>query len=104
MTEQSQHDTHGHPSTKTYVLIAAVLTVVTAIEFGALYVPALSSVLVPMLLLLSAAKFAMVVGYYMHLKPDPPLFRVIFLFPLFLAAAVMLGLMALFSYHTPIGG
>ncbi len=86
---------HAHPDTKTYLLIAGVLTVITAIEFGCLYVPALKPIVAPLLLSLSAVKFALVVGFYMHLKPDAPLFRWIFLAPLTLAAVVMLMLLAL---------
>ena len=88
-----QETQHAHPDTKTYVFIAAILTVITAMEFGCLYVPALEPIVAPLLLSLSAAKFAMVVAFYMHLKPDAPLFRWIFLAPLALATIVMLLLL-----------
>ena len=39
-----------------------------------------------MLLLLSAAKFALVAMFYMHLKQDSKLFTGVFVFPLIIAA------------------
>jgi cytochrome c oxidase subunit 4 len=86
---------HVHPDNKTYLFIAAILTAVTGIEFGCLYIPALAPIVAPLLLSLSAGKFVLVVGYYMHLKPDPSLFRWVFLVPLGLAAIVMLMLLGL---------
>lgn len=85
----------AHPDNKTYLFIAGILTVVTAMEFGALYVPPLAPIVAPLLISLSAGKFALVVAFYMHLKPDAPLFRWIFLAPLGLAAVVLLMLLGL---------
>jgi len=93
MSEEQQE--HAHPDNRTYLFIAAILTVVTAFEFGALYIPGLAPIVVPLLLSLSAAKFSLVVGYYMHLKPDPPLFRWVFLVPLSLAMVITLMLLGL---------
>jgi len=91
-----EHPQQGeHPDNKTYVFIAGVLTVVTAIEFGVLYTPSLAPILVPLLLSLSTAKFALVAMFYMHLKPDHGLFSLIFLLPLCLAVVVVVFLMAL---------
>jgi cytochrome c oxidase subunit 4 len=88
----------GHASIRTYVNIAIVLAVVTAIEIAALYVPGLpKGLLVGGLLILSVIKFALVVGFYMHLRYDPPLFSAMFVGPLAIAICVILALMALFS-------
>lgn len=95
MSESEEHAGHAHPDAKTYLFIAAILTVVTGCEFGVLYIPSLAPIVAPLLLSLSAGKFALVVGYYMHLKPDPPLFRWIFLVPLGLAVVVMMMLLGL---------
>jgi cytochrome c oxidase subunit 4 len=54
-------------------------------------------VLAPALLTLSAVKFSLVVMFYMHLKFDSPLFRVIFTLPLLLALGVAIALMFLFG-------
>jgi cytochrome c oxidase subunit 4 len=60
-------------------------------------VPAFQAVLVPVLLTLSALKFALVVAFYMHLKTDSAIFRFLFGAPLGLATAVLLGLLFLFG-------
>jgi cytochrome c oxidase subunit 4 len=88
---------HEHPSTGTYLAIAAILTVITVVEVGVFYVPAFAPVLAPVLLVLSAAKFALVVMFYMHLKMDHPLFTFIFTVPFLIAAAVSIALLFLFG-------
>jgi len=98
MTEHSdtQHAPAAHASTRTYLVIAALLAVITIVEVGVFYIPALRVVLPPTLLILSAAKFVLVVGFYMHLKYDHNLFRAVFIGPLVIAVAVIVGLLFLF--------
>jgi cytochrome c oxidase subunit 4 len=95
-----QHDAlaaqRPHATTGTYLTVAAVLTVLTILEVGAFYIPQFKPILVPSLLTLSAAKFSLVVMFYMHLKFDHKLFRMVFLLPLVFAAGVIIGLMFLF--------
>ena len=67
-----------HPSLRKYVNIAIFLAIVTAIEVAIYYVEALEPVLVPTLIILSAVKFIVVVGYFMHLKFDGRLLSFIF--------------------------
>ena len=88
----------GHASVKTYVLIGLILTIITAVEVAIFYIPQLEAVLVPALLLLSAAKFVLVVLFYMHLRFDHPLFSRVFFAPLFLAVLVVVSLVILFKY------
>lgn len=90
------HATEAHASTRTYLIIAAVLTVITIVEVGVFYMPTLRGILPPTLLILSAAKFFLVVGFYMHLKYDHNLFRAVFILPLMIATAVIIGLLFLF--------
>jgi cytochrome c oxidase subunit 4 len=85
-----------HASTGTYLRVAAILVIVTLIEVGVFYVPAFQAVLVPLLLVLSALKFALVVMFYMHLKFDNRFFTFLFGGPLLLAVGVMIGLLFLF--------
>lgn len=117
MTEHSQGahvhggitmDTHGAAghapapgAWKKYVMIGVVLTVITGIEVAIFYIPALASVLVPLLLVLSAAKFFIVVFYYMHLKSDDPVFSRVFFTPMMLALVVVVGLVILFKIIPP---
>jgi len=86
----------AHATTGTYLTVAAVLTVLTVFEVGAFYIPQFKPILIPSLLTLSAAKFSLVVMFYMHLKFDHKLFRVVFLLPLLFAAGVIISLMFLF--------
>ena len=100
MTEQSSKHEHGHPGVGTYLTVAAVLTIITLVEVGVFYVPAFQGILAPVLLTLSGAKFVLVVGFYMHLKTDHQLFRVIFTVPLLIALAVAVALLFLFGVVT----
>jgi cytochrome c oxidase subunit 4 len=93
MNEQAR----SHPGTSTYVIVAAFLTVLTAMEVTVFYVRALKPVLLPVLLLLSAAKFSLVVMFYMHLKFDRWGYGAVFLVQLFFAAAVIVSLSLLFA-------
>lgn len=63
-------DGHAHPGPRTYIVIALILTFITAVEVGVYYIPALLPLIFPILLILSAIKFVMVVGWFMHLKFD----------------------------------
>lgn len=86
-----------HPSWKFYVLIGAILTVITAAEVAVFYIPALRPVLVPILLVLSAGKFALVVMFFMHLRYDANVFTGVFVAPLSLAVFVVVALIILFQ-------
>lgn len=61
---------HAHPGERQYINIAIFLAIITAIEVAIYYVEALEPILVPALIILSAIKFVVVVGYFMHLKFD----------------------------------
>jgi cytochrome c oxidase subunit 4 len=91
---------HPHPTAGTYIRVAVILTLLTVIEVGVFYVPVFHPVLAPVLLSLSAVKFAIVVMFYMHLKMDSKFFTFLFGGPLLLAGVVMLGLMFLFGVLT----
>jgi cytochrome c oxidase subunit 4 len=105
---------HAHPSWQTYTKVALILFVLTAMEVAAYEVvhrhqPAglatvLEPVVVEVLLLLSAFKFALVAMFYMHLKSDGKLLSGIFSFSLLLAAVMIGALMIIFAYlyhHAP---
>ena len=100
--QQAQVHEEHHPSPSKYVAIAVILTVITSVEVAVIYMEALRPLWVPILLVLSTAKFVMVVGYYMHLKFDARLFTTIFTGGFLLAIAVLLALVALFdSFYLP---
>ena len=86
---------HEHASTGTYLKIAAILSVVTALEFAVIYIRRLTPVLIPLLLALSAGKFALVVMYFMHLRYDTKPLTFLFVAPLVLAVGIAVALMTL---------
>jgi cytochrome c oxidase subunit 4 len=104
------HDeAHAHPTPGTYAKIGLVLFVLTALEVG-LYEMTygeragtlgheLQPFFIPLLLALSAVKFALVAMYYMHLKNDSKLFSGVFVFPLVIAMVVIFAMIALQAYH-----
>jgi len=84
-----------HASIGTYVKVAVILTVVTALEFSVIYIRALTPILVPLLLVLSAGKFALVVLFFMHLRYDSRALTILFAGPLLLASGIAIALMTL---------
>lgn len=94
-----------HPSAAVYVRVAIILALITFAEVVIYYLPALRGVLVPALIVLSLAKFMMVVGFFMHLKFDNRLYRFMFIAGLVVALAVYLALLAMFfttQYWAPL--
>jgi cytochrome c oxidase subunit 4 len=92
-----------HPTAGQYIVIAIILTVLTALEIGVFYVHSLQPILVPLLVILAFFKFILVAAYYMHLHFDSRVFSVLFVFPLLLACLILASLTMLFSYlaHHP---
>jgi cytochrome c oxidase subunit IV len=93
---EAGHDEHAHPGNMTYVIVGIVLAILTALEVAVIYIPALSAVVIPILLVLTTAKFALVVMFYMHLKMDNPIFAWVFVAPMALAVFLVIALIILF--------
>jgi cytochrome c oxidase subunit 4 len=89
------HATSGHASTRTYLMVAVILTLVTAMEFGAIYIRELTPILVPLLLVMSVAKFVLVVLFFMHLRYESRALSVVFAGSLIIAVGIALALMTL---------
>ena len=88
----------GHATVGFYWMIGAVLGIITAVEVAVFYIPALSAVLVPVLLTLSAAKFILVVMFFMHLRFDSPVLTALFMAGLVLAVFMVTGLIILYHF------
>lgn len=94
----AQHSTdvnaqdHGHPTERSYIKIAAILSAITIAEVAIYYIDALSGVLVPMLIVMSVVKFVTVVAFFMHLKFDDRRLAYIFAAALVLSLAVVSAL------------
>jgi caa(3)-type oxidase subunit IV len=86
---------HAHASTATYLKVAGILCVVTALEYFALFIRQLTPILVPLLITMSAAKFALVCLFFMHLRYDSRVLWVIFGGGLVLATGIAISLVTL---------
>ena len=82
----------------TYFKVAMALSVITAIEVAIFYVEDLGHGIIPILVILSAGKFALVAMFYMHLKYDAKLFSGFFIGGLILATTVGIALLGLFKF------
>ena len=95
--------THGHAavehvehaSVATYVRVALILSAVTALEVGVIYIRFLTPIVVPLLLVMATAKFVLVVMFFMHLRYDPRSLTAVFVGPLIIATTLGLALIAL---------
>lgn len=103
MAEHSENA--HHPSDRTYLKIGSLLFILTAVEIALYFVEdAFESdwslyVLIASLIILSSIKFVLVVMYYMHLKWDDRMFTWFFLAGMFVAAAIILAMMAMYRYY-----
>ena len=98
-TDEPTQDAHtGHPTPGTYFMVAMTLSAITAIEVAIFYATWLGHGIIPVLVVLSGAKFAIVVMFYMHLRYDSRLFSGLFVGGLALAASVIFAIMSLFSF------
>jgi cytochrome c oxidase subunit 4 len=88
----------GHPTVGEYVIIGIVLAAITTVEVALFYVEGIQhNLLIVMLMALSALKFMLVVGFFMHLKSDAKVLSVFFFgafalaFALFIVVTATLG-------------
>lgn len=98
MSQEAHAVAHtGHPTPGTYFKVAIILSIITAVEVGIFYITALGKGIIPVLAVLSIAKFALVAMFYMHLKFDHKLFSTLFVAGLALAVVVVFALISLFQ-------
>ncbi|MQG10722.1 MAG: hypothetical protein FI716_04395, partial [SAR202 cluster bacterium] len=100
MAHETEHTSH-HPSFNQYVLIAIILFAITIVEFLLIWdraniVDHLGPSKIPLLVFLSAIKFAIVIMFYMHLKFDNRLLGSIFVAGLVLAFIVGIAIISIF--------
>ena len=111
VADAAGHKEDHHPGPGQYVLIGLILAVLTAAEVSLYYLVKGGSVGTavanPMLLILSAGKFVLVVLFFMHLKFDNRLFTILFVLGFVIEVGLLLALMAMMMsapVHTPIIG
>lgn len=91
----SEH--HSHPSPSQYWKIAAFLAVITAIEVAMYYIDrelGLGFLNAAILITLSAVKFLVVVGWFMHVRFEKPMISRFFTAGFVLACALYLVVLA----------
>ncbi|HEX9259139.1 MAG TPA: cytochrome C oxidase subunit IV family protein [Acidimicrobiales bacterium] len=96
LDDSQVHSEYSHHSDWIYIRIAVVLALLTALEVSTYYVD-FGPVFLPMLFILMAIKFVLVVLFFMHLKYDAKLFGRLFWSGFFLAIAVYVGALATFQ-------
>ncbi len=88
----------AHVSNTVYLIVGGFLIVLTAMEITVSYLHALRPVMVPILIVLAIAKFALIAMFFMHLRYEKWAVNVEFLFPLSIALGVFLSFLGLFLY------
>jgi cytochrome c oxidase subunit 4 len=96
LTEPDDTGEH-HASDWLYVKIAVILGLITAAEV-ATYVVDIGDFLIPALMVMMSVKFALVVGFFMHLRFDNRLLTWVFVAGLFLAVVVYIVALTTFSF------
>ncbi len=94
---RSRPHLHAHPTPGDYVRIALLLAVITALEVLTYFFEIVRWAFIATLVLLSVAKFVLVVGWYMHLKFDSKMFKRVFAFGIVLSLSVFLLVLAIFA-------
>ena len=88
----------GHPTPLTYFKVAMTLSAITAAEVAIFYVEDLGKGIIPILVVMSGIKFALVAMFYMHLKYDDRLFSTFFVGGFILAVMVFIAVLGLFKF------
>jgi len=73
-SERADRPARRHPTPRDYVNIALILGVLTGLEVSTYFVD-LGAIAVPLLMVLMVVKFALVAGWFMHLRFDTRLYR-----------------------------
>ena len=100
MEQEHDNGIHAHPTPLTYFKVATALVILTVLEVAVIYVEALRSFWIPILVGLASVKFVLVAMFYMHLKFDNRLFSVFFVGGLILATIVIGAFLVLFHVLT----
>lgn len=95
----SAHAEAHHPTPRFYIQVAVALAVMTAMEFSTYFFD-FGPAALPLLLVLMAIKFALIVGFFMHLKFDSTMFSKLMVVGLVGAMALYL-IMALAVFELP---
>ncbi len=87
---------HGTPAF--YTLIGAILGIITLVEVWAFNIQELGKMLVPLMLVLSLAKFILVVAFFMHLRFDRKYYAWVFGACMLLGVAMFIAILLLLNF------
>ncbi|MFT4656555.1 MAG: cytochrome c oxidase subunit 4 [Candidatus Aldehydirespiratoraceae bacterium] len=96
-SDSGGHGAHEALSDNRYIVIAAILAIVTAAEVAASYIE-LGPAFIPLLLFMMAFKFYVVVSFFMHLRFDHKVFSFMFYIGLFMALFVYIAALSTFRF------
>ena len=104
MSHESKDHVHSH--VKIYIIIAVILSVVTAIEVSVLFWPKEmgSGMLTWALYIFATFKFGLVVAIFMHLKYDNKILTSFFFSGFVIAFGTMISLIYLMAYQPSLEG
>ncbi|MGI9031496.1 MAG: cytochrome C oxidase subunit IV family protein [Ilumatobacteraceae bacterium] len=97
LTADEYGEDHHGATDKQYIMIALILAAITAAEVTLTYID-VGALFLPALLIMMAAKFLIVVSYFMHLKFDNKIFSFMFYLGLVLAVGVYSAALATFQF------
>ena len=97
-THHAADEAHEHPSDLKYVKIAAILAALTLIEVLTYTFDVKGHTLLAILFPLMIVKFAIVAGYFMHLKFDSKLFTTMFVAGISFAVIVYCVMLTAFRF------
>lgn len=90
---------HDHPTDMTFIKVAIILAIVTALETSTYWWPeSLHTVAMITLLVLMTVKFFMILLWFMHLKFDSAWFSLMFYIGLVLAVGVYMVALLTFQF------
>jgi cytochrome c oxidase subunit IV len=96
-TVDHDDELHKHPEPRKYVFIAVVLAIVTAVEVALYYIDLPAGFLVAALLFFALIKFILVAQWFMHLKFDNRMFKMLFVTGLITAIVVFSVVLIIFT-------
>ena len=104
MSTTTEHDTpahaegHDHPTDMTFIKVAVILAIITALETSTYWWPSsVHTLSMAVLLIMMTVKFFMILLWFMHLKWDSKLFSLMFYIGLVLAIGCYM--VALLTFH-----
>ncbi len=102
--EETEHEAlEHHPEPRTYITVAVILAIVTAIEVGLSYAKSLGDAVVPLMIVSAVIKFVLVALWFMHLRFDSKIFKRLFVTGIILALIVFgIALAVLFGRGGPV--